>query len=476
MRVLLIAVNSRYIHSSPVLSALRRAAEEAGCRSGMAAAADEVTLATLETTISRPQSELLEEICCLQPEVVAFSTYIWNISWLKPLLYDLRLLLPEALLLLGGPEATARSQDYLAELPVDGICLGEGEGPFAALLRTLSGLAQLRAHRLSPHDAALRALDGWLWREHARDYSPAQLPDLAALPFLYSDQELAELGREKRVIYYESSRGCPFRCSFCASAKTPLRERPLRLVLAELPRLAATATQIKFVDRTFNADPARAVAITERVLALYRPGLSWHFEISPFALPAELVTLWQQAPRNYLRLEMGVQTLHAQSLAAVGRRGDWLAAEPTVRSLIAAGRVHLHLDLIAGLPLDTPAQFAASFHRLHQLNAHYLQLGFLKVLPDSLLSTDAANYGLVYSSQPPYQVLATPQMPAEYLFALHRTEHIFNALYNKAAFRSELLAKAERYPGGALAMYARAAALAAAAPARLDKSELVAAL
>ena len=171
-----------------------------------------------------------------------------------------------------------------------------------------------------------------------------------------------------------------------------------------------------------------------------------------------------------------MQTLHAQSLAAVGRRGDWLAAEPTVRSLIAAGRVHLHLDLIAGLPLDTPAQFAASFHRLHQLNAHYLQLGFLKVLPDSLLSTDAANYGLVYSSQPPYQVLATPQMPAEYLFALHRTEHIFNALDNKAAFRSELLAKAERYPGGALAMYARAAALAAAAPARLDKSERVAAL
>lgn len=455
MRLLLVAANSRYIHSSPALYALTRAAEAAGCgRPGAA-----VEFMTLEATTNDKPAALLASIYARRPDVLAFSMYIWNAAFLAPLIRELRVLLPQTLMLLGGPEASARSAHYLETLPIDGVCIGEGEQTFAALLRTLGGLSQLRAHRLSADDAALRALDGWLWRGHAPDYTPALRPDLAELPFLYTDAELAALGEARRVVYYESSRGCPFRCAFCASAKEALRERPLRLVLAELPRLAAAATQIKFIDRTFNADSSRAVALTERILELYRPGLSWHFEISPFQLPEELVALWLRAPRNYLRLEMGVQSLNPAALAAVGRRGDWLAAEPTVKRLIDSGRVHLHLDLIAGLPEDTPEQFATSFHRLHQLNADYLQLGFLKILPDSLLSARADALGLRYSPQPPYRVLATPQMPAEYLFALERAEHAFNALYNKAAFRPALLAKAAAHPGGALALYHRAAAL-----------------
>ena len=200
------------------------------------------------------------------------------------------------------------------------------------------------------------------------------------------------------------------------------------------------------------------MAITQKALALYRPGLSWHWEISPFGLPRELVVLWLTAPPGYFHLEMGVQTLTPAALSAIRRHGDWYQAEPLVKTLIENGNCHIHLDLIAGLPGDCPDSFARSFHRLHQLNPDYLQLGFLKVLPGSPLAERAVELGLKAEAQPPYRILETPGMSADYLFQLFRAERMFNALYNKGHFRAELLAAAERYPGGALDLYFRAAA------------------
>jgi len=449
MRILLLAVNSQYIHSNPAVYALLRSVEQLSLPH---------TVERLDCSINMPMAEVAAAVYAKQPDVLACSMYIWNGGFLQNLLADMRQLLPQTLVVLGGPEATMRAADYMASCPADGVCLGEGEQSFPLFLRALPAEVPQGGKAELLDSLKAQQLPGWQWQGEDAPAAPAPLPDLAALPFLYTDAELAALKEQHKVVYYESSRGCPHACSFCASARERLRERPLALVMEELPRLAEGGGQIKFIDRTFNADVERAVAITKKVLELYRPGLSWHFEINPYDLPEELAALWLTAPPDYLKLEIGVQTLYKPALRAVGRTGDWDKAEPLIKRLIDA-RVHLHLDLIAGLPKDKPETFAASFHRLHQLSPDYLQFGFLKVLPGSLLAAQAERYGLVASSYAPYRILSTPDMDADYLFSLLAIERAFQALYNKGDFRSALLEKAERYEGGALAMYARAAEL-----------------
>ena len=444
VKVLLVGINARNIHANPALYALCQAARQRGL-------ADMVQMQ--EYALHTPTQYIMAQIFEERPDILAFSCYIWNISLISLLVRDIRKLLPQTKIFLGGPEASARARHYLASLPVDAVCLGEGEVSFGDFLQAL---AQQSASGLKE---GLPVVPGFLVKGAEDQYQPAPLPDLAQLPFLYDERPAAYLGHNKKIVYYESSRGCPFGCSFCASARQPLRERPLEMVLAELPRLAEIGGQIKFIDRTFNAHPQRAIAITEEVLRLHRKGLSWHFEISPFGLPRELAQLWMAAPDDYIKLEIGVQSLNPAALQAVDRHGDWDKAEPLVKELIDAAGSHVHLDLIAGLPCDTPEGFAASFHRLHQLGADYLQFGFLKVLPGSVLEDEAGHYGLLYSEDPPYQILATPQMSPGYLLALHRAERAFNALYNKTkVYRSQLIDLAERC-GDALSIYQRAAEL-----------------
>ncbi|MCL1905449.1 MAG: DUF4080 domain-containing protein [Clostridiales bacterium] len=437
MKLLLCAVNSQYIHSNPALFSLARAIEkmEAPPR-----------LLLRQYSLNLPYETILRELYEERPEIAAFSAYIWNITLVERLLEDLGKLLPHTLLLVGGPEATARAEELLeSSARLDGVLLGEGELLWPLLLNRLQ---QGEQRPLLP---------GLLWRGQNTKASLAPLPDLARLPFLYSGGDLAELAKARHVVYYESSRGCPYACSFCASAREKLRERPLELVLQELPLLAQTGCQIKFVDRTFNADPTRAAAITRAVLELYRPGLSWHFEISPYSLPKELLNLWKTAPPGYIRLEAGVQSLNPAALAAIRRGGDWVQARQALKSLIAGDNVHIHTDLIAGLPEETTATFAAAFNELHTLGPHYLQLGFLKILPGSPLSKEAHERGLVYSNYPPYQILQTPCLSAEELLELGRTSKALNAFYNNGHFRLSLLKAAELWPGGALALYTRLA-------------------
>jgi len=436
--LLLAAVNSQYLHSSPALYALKRSAEQAGLGDH---------LITKDFSINMPMLRVLEEIYDAHADALAFSCYIWNIDYIADLISDIRALLPDLPIYLGGPEATMRARDYLCRFPINGVFLGEGEENFPLFLRRFT-------------ENGSEDIPGLLEKGREDSFRPAERPDLAKLPFLYTDAELQSLREQNKVIYYESSRGCPFRCAFCASAKEPLRERPLPLVMEELPRLAAAGGQIKFIDRTFNAND-RAVTITKKLLELYRPGLSWHCEISPFSISEELKELWLSAPKDYLDLEMGVQTLNPKALAAIGRRGNWDKAEPLVKELLAAGNLHLHLDLIAGLPEDTPEEFAKSFHRLHQLDADYLQLGFLKVLPGSLLAETAEEMALRHEEHIPYRILSTPTMDAGWLFRLFRAERMFNALYNKGKydFRARLIEAAEKEEGGALSLYFRAADL-----------------
>ena len=444
MRALLCGINARNIHASPALYSLIRYAQEhdPGCQ-----------LQLREYALHTPTQHILADIYDAHPDLLGFSMYIWNAGFISQLLSDLRKLLPRTRIILGGPEASCRAEYYLHKLPVDAICIGEGEESFTALLQAMKG---------QEAGAELPVVKGFLLKDNEAAYRPAAEPDLDRLPFLYDEATAAMLGRKHKLVYYESSRGCPYSCSFCASARSRIRERSLDKVMEELPKLAEIGGQVKFIDRTFNASRKRALAISQRILELARPGLSWHFEVSPFGLCRELVDLWNSAPAGYLHLEMGVQTLYGPALDTVGRYGSWDKAEPLVKELIDAGRCHVHLDLISGLPNDTPEGFAASFHRLHQLSPDYLQFGFLKVLPGSLLAEQAERLGLVYSEEPPYQILCTPDMPPEYLFRLHRAERVFNALYNKTDIWRPQLLEAARRCGDALSLYFKAAELAPA--------------
>ncbi len=444
MKLLMVGVNARNIHGAPALYSLYQKAAEQGLRQHLQLA---------EYALHTPTQYIMAEIFAYDPDILAFSLYIWNAPLIGALIRDIKKLLPQLKIIVGGPEATARAEYYLHSWPLDAVCIGEGEISFCAFL------AELAQREQTGKFDALPPVPGFLVKGDEENYQPAPSVDLAQIPFLYGEYTEDIVSDHKKLVYYESSRGCPYACSFCASAGEKLRERPLSMVLAELPQLAKIGGQIKFIDRTFNANPERAEIITKKILELHKKGLSWHFEVSPFTLKEDLAQLWIDAPTDYFQLEIGVQTLNPSALAAVNRHGDWDAAEPLVKKLIAGAGSHVHLDLIAGLPLDTPKDFAASFHRLHQLSADYLQFGFLKVLPGSVLAQKAEEYGLIYSSEPPYQILSTPTMDPGYLFSLHRAERAFNALYNKTEDYRHILIDLAEKTGDALSLYQLATGL-----------------
>ncbi len=430
MDLVLVAVNSQYIHSNPALYSLARAIEDMPIKLGLK-----------EYSINMSPQFIAEDLYKLRPNILAFSMYIWNREFILNLIEDLALLLPDCRFMLGGPEASADSEKLLATSPLlDGIICGEGEQVWPQLVQSL-----LKGEIKPP-------LDYIHWQGGIKPQALARA-DLATLPFLYKQEDLQKFKQESKVIYYESSRGCPYSCTFCASAKQSLSERPLATVLEELTILAEYGGQIKFVDRTFNANLKRAMAISQKILDLYRPGLSWHFEISPYNLAPQLSQLWQKAPLNYLHLEAGLQSLSEPVLAAIGRRGAWPQAEQALTALLKADNCAVHVDLIAGLPAETEASFAEGFNLVHQIAPHYLQLGFLKILPASIIAGQTEQYGLLASPHPPYKILATPNLSADYLFRLNWADKALNQLFNSGRFRFSLLQAAKLWPGDALAMY-----------------------
>lgn len=430
MKIFFAAINSSYSHSCPALFALKRGTDGAGFASEWA-----------EWTIHAPRREVLADLYASESSIFAFSVYVWNVEYIVRLVTELRKMRPEAKIILGGPEATGQGRLLLNRCPdADCLCQGEGE----SLIPRLMAAWQRGEER--------PALPGLLWQGQSEvEAAPCAREDFSSLPFLYTPEDLSAL--EGKILYYESSRGCPHECVFCASAREPLRFRPLDLVKEELKLLAETGGQIKFVDRTFNADPQRGAEIIRFVLELYRPGLSWHFEIFPYTLPQELIQALMAAPPGYFRLEAGLQSLHPPTLQAVRRRGDWPQARENLRLLLEKDNLHLHVDLIAGLPDESWESFSHAFDEAHHLAPHYLQLGFLKVLPGSPMAESAADLGLVYSPYPPYQIISTSTLSAGELLDLGRREEMVHAFYNCRRFRQTLYQMGRLWPGNALALY-----------------------
>ncbi len=420
MKILLAALNSQYCHSNPAVFALKNAIKDLE---------PQIDITMAQWNVNRPQRQLLREIYTGNYNIVAFSCYIWNVDYLLHLAADLKRIAPEPTIIFGGPQATAQV-DVLScqESPVDGVIAGEGEIVWRCYLQAVIK-GDLRPQ-----------IKGLNWKGQS-SYTKADPVDLATLDFLYDQEDLQSL--QDKIVYYESSRGCPFACTFCVSAKERLHNRPIALVKDDLNKLANRGGQIKFVDRTFNAEEERAIQIIRHLLTLYRPGLSWHFEIEPDLLSESLIELFCQAPKGYFQVEAGIQSLSQKVLAAVGRKSDWQKVKVYVSELLKKDNLHLHLDLIAGLPYEDLNSFKEAFNQVHTLYPHHLQLGFLKVLPGSLLweqvnAGKLQNYDLRYSQNPPYQVLSTQSMSAQDLFLLEQIAQVLDQFYNPGRFRQTL--------------------------------------
>ena len=416
MRVLLTAINAKYIHSNLAVYSLRAYAAPYRDR-----------IETAEFTINQQQDYILQRIYEKKPDILAFSCYIWNVETVLSLVRDIALVLPETKIWLGGPEVSYNGEELLKTYPeITGIMRGEGEQSFLSLLE------YYLENKGEPEEIGgilFRRKDGSIGQ--GRPEWPALLP-LDVIPFPYQDTE----DFAHRIIYYESSRGCPFACSYCLSSlDRSVRLRSIPLVLKELQFfLDHKVPQVKFVDRTFNCSHSHAMAIWKFIREQDNGVTNFHFEIEGDLLREDELELLGQMRPGLVQLEIGVQSVNPRTLAAVNRKADFEKIARACRKLKAAGRQHLHLDLIAGLPWEDFDSFRESFRQVYALGAHELQLGFLKVLKGSGIEREADSLEMVRRHRPPYEVLYTGWMSFADLLRLKGVEEMLEVYYNSGQF------------------------------------------
>ncbi|NLW11270.1 MAG: DUF4080 domain-containing protein [Clostridiaceae bacterium] len=425
LRIVLCTLNSKFSHTSLALRLLREAC------SPIITENDELIMA--EYTINDQPQQLLQRLYELQGDVYAFSCYIWNSQLTRRLIRELGILKPNAVIILGGPEAAWQQESLMQELPeVDYILAGEGEINLPSLL------AGLTAGRKP--DEICSELSGVSWRDSSGKtcHNLVNLFDLNAdWPFAYSDDELNQLN--ERILYYESSRGCPFGCTYCMSSRDRrVRYRKLDQVFAELDRfIAADVKLVKFVDRTFNCDPSRALAIWQYLIERsIQTGCRtrFHFEIAADLLDEEAIELLAKVPEGLFQFEIGVQSCSREVLRLINRSCNLDKLFLRSRQLRSSGLIHLHLDLIAGLPGDDLEQMAASFDQIMTLSPHMLQLGFLKVLPGSIMREQALERGMLWRADPPYEIMQSDGMSFDDLLLQKRIENQLDQYYNNDSF------------------------------------------
>ena len=413
MKILLAACNAKYIHSNLAVYDLKAYSSDY----------DEHVILR-EYTINQPKDEILKDIYSSGADVVCFSCYIWNISFVRELIRDLVKILPKTAFWAGGPEVSYDAEKFLTEMPeMTGVMVGEGEKTFHDLLEfyidgkdsleEISGIAYRTGDKII-HNG---------WRE---------LMDLSAIPFVYEHLEKFE----NRIIYYESSRGCPFSCSYCLSSiDKKLRFRDLELVKKELQFfLDHRVPQVKFVDRTFNCKHEHAMTIWKYILEHDNGVTNFHFEISADLLREEEMELMSQMRPGLIQLEIGVQSTNPETIRAIHRHMDLKKLEHCVNRVHSFRNIHQHLDLIAGLPYEDYDIFHQSFNDVYQMKPDQLQLGFLKVLKGSLMQKEAEVYGIVYKEKEPYEVLSTDWLTYGEVLKLKMVESMVEVYYNSGQF------------------------------------------
>lgn len=472
MKFLLTAINAKFIHSNPAIYSLRACAGEE--------LQPYVELA--EFTINESLETILEGIWKRQPDVIGFSCYIWNWKMVQEILAELPKILPQTEIWLGGPEVTYDGPGLLKKFPqVTGIMVGEGEATFRELLERYLREAEdevnpdsLQKRRKSTEQAdqeddqesglqmqrQMQQQKGNRITERfgqipglclASGYTqPRELTDLTTLPFLYEDMEPFT----NRIIYYETSRGCPYRCSYCLSSiDKKVRLRDISVVKKELQFfLDQKVKQVKFIDRTFNCDHKHAMEIWQYIYEHDNGVTNFHFEISADILREEEIALLNRFRPGLAQLEIGVQSTNPETIHAIHRVMDVDKLERIVAAVHRGHNIHQHLDLIAGLPYEDYESFSRSFDRVYAMQPEQLQLGFLKVLKGSDMQEHAQEYGIRYLEQPPYEVLYTNWVSYGEIRRLKRIEEMVELYYNSGQFTNTLPYLEKAFPG-AFAMY-----------------------
>jgi len=381
LKIILVAVNAKYIHTCLAVHSLHAAL-------GGAAHAE-----VREYTVNQPEELILSELFGAKPDMVAFSCYIWNIEMIASLAGSLKKVLPSVKIVMGGPEVSYGDAPAVADIVVS----GEGEKAFCEM-------ATGRSHR------------------------PVEAP-----PFPYAD--LSEFAN--RILYYESSRGCANECAYCLSPAEGrgVRFFPIEKVKEDLLRfLAANVRQVKFIDRTFNSSKRRAMEIWRHLIGNDNGATNFHFEIAGDLLDDEVFELLGQARAGLFQFEIGVQSTNTETLTAIRRRTDTEKLLQNVRKLKSLGNIHLHLDLIAGLPHEGYERFVRSFNDVMAVRPHKLQLGFLKLIKGTALRRDAEKYGMKFKDRAPYEILENKYISFEHINRLKKAENMVDIFYNSSGF------------------------------------------
>ena len=422
-KILLVAINAKYIHSNLAVYSLKAYAKEC---------AQNIEIA--EYTINNQVEDIIDGIYTYKPDVLAFSCYIWNIEYVRKAMAEIHKLLPQCHIWLGGPEVSYNTAYYMKEYDyLKGIFVGEGEATFRDIAMLYETECDLENIETKIHDIAGIVT-------HKRDEAiTREAVNMSEIPFVYGhlDGDDAGIDRFKnRIIYYESSRGCPYSCSYCLSCiDKKLRFRDIELVEAELTFfLQKRVPQVKFIDRTFNCDRERSARIWKFIADNDNGITNFHFEISAELVTDEHIEILNSMRPGLVQLEIGVQSTNPKTLSAIRRRMDVQRLKHIVGRLSEKKNIHIHLDLIAGLPYEDMESFKQSFNDVYSMKPDELQLGFLKVLYGSYMYDDARRYGIVYKSFPPYEVLYTDWLTYDDILRLKQVEEVLEIYYGSGQF------------------------------------------
>lgn len=426
MKVSLVSVNAKYVHTGLAGRYLLQRGSEFS----------EHMVDHQEYSINQPIDVIVSELLRNPSEAYGFSCYIWNMSFIDLICKRLKQIDSNLILFLGGPEVSFEEESVLEDAPyIDFIVRGEGETVFSLLLE----------HRFSSNEFHLIPSLTYRCGNEILRSTMGQSTEMESLAFGYSDDDLTSPGK---IFYYESSRGCPYRCAFCLSAQdgNRVRVRPLNQVFSHMDRfLEKNVKQVKFIDRTFNADPERALALISYLKEHHNGITNFHFECSPDRLTDEFISALQTLPEGMIQLEIGIQTTNKETSQAIHRAREIDRYRQVIGELRTVENIHLHVDLIAGLPFEGFASFRVSFNDVFSLRAHVIQLGFLKLLKGSELRLRNSEYGLVCAEDVPYEVLWTPWLPYRDVQRLKWIENLVDKYHNSQGFPLSLIFACEQY-------------------------------
>ncbi len=422
MKTLIVAINSKFIHSSLAVHYLKSVCDG---QSG--------DVKVLEYTINDQKNQVLASIYSENAQVVAFSCYIWNYEYIKDIVTDLKALMPQIKIILGGPEVSYSPAEAMNEIDgVDYIIAGEGEEVLPLLLKNIYHAKK---------NEEFTDIKGLAFRKYGKvffDNSYNLVSDLDSIPSPYSDEMINNLG-PNRILYYESSRGCPFSCSYCISSTFEgVRYFNMDRVRGDILKFVdRKVRQVKFVDRTFNCNNKRAYEVLEFVIQ-NAGDTNFHFEVAGDLFDEKMLNLLKNAPKGLIQFEIGIQTVNLQSLESISRKTNLNKLFDNVKKLIDLGNIHIHVDLIAGLPMEDYDSFKNSFNSVYKLRPHQLQLGFLKLLKGSRIRNEAGAFQYVYKKRAPYEILSSVFLSYDEIIRLKEIEELVERYYNSGKFQRTL--------------------------------------